>query len=178
MTKYSSYKKHQLITENWRKFVNEETSPWEDYAMADDRAQEWERAARRLPDMAQRQLNAIAQSEKLQLDGDDVHLKIEEVMLGLIASLLRGEIAADDAMQEYSNALFAIDGFEEHIPPKGSAMWDLTGPQELVYVAGELVDIAAWARRNIEERDWTIEDVQKSMEKARPRSWGQRPFRA
>ena len=162
MTKYSSYKKHQLITENWRKFMNEETSPWEDA----------------LPNMAKVQLKAIAGESPTVEDGSDVHLQIEEVMSGLIASLLSGEIAPDHAMEMYSKALFAIDGFEEHIPPKGSAMWDLTGPQELVYVAGELVDIAAWARRNIEERDWTIEDVQKSMEKARPRSWGQRPFRA
>jgi|2_EtaG_2_1085320.scaffolds.fasta_scaffold127447_2 hypothetical protein len=27
MSKYSSYKEHQLITENWRKFLNEESSP-------------------------------------------------------------------------------------------------------------------------------------------------------
>jgi len=177
MTKYSSYKTHQLITENWRKFINEAVSPWEHYAMADDWAQEWERTAPALPDMAERQLRRIAWESPRVEEDNDVHLQIEKVMLGMIASLLSGEVAADDAMEKYYNALYDIDGFEENIPPEGSAMWKLTGPQELVYVAGELVDIAAWARRNIEERGWTAQDVEKRMNKVRPRSWEKRPFR-
>jgi len=158
MTKYSSYKKHQLITENWRKFMNEETSPWE----------------KALDTAAKKQLQIIAQDKRVQLAGSDVHLQIEAVMSRLIGSLLSGEIAPERAMEMYSEALDTIKGLK--VPPPGDAMWNLDGPQQLMYVAGELVDIAAWARRNIEERGYEPDHAQKSMEKVRPRKWGQDEF--
>jgi len=36
MSKYSSYKEHQLITENWRKFINEGDTPEEGEALAEE----------------------------------------------------------------------------------------------------------------------------------------------
>ena len=41
MSKYSSYKEHQLITENWREFTNEETTLEE--------SDVWRRARSKLP---------------------------------------------------------------------------------------------------------------------------------
>ena len=165
MTQYSSYKSHQLITENWRKFINEETSPWEDYAMGVDVDGE---LRTKLVDMAERQLRRIAWESPRVEEDNDVHLKIEEVMLGVIDGVVSGKLDAEDDDVFYGPAEAA--GLGEHLPPKGTEMRDMTGYQELMHVADMLVLTAAKGlERGLrgDPEEWTV----KAFDKVRPWGW-------
>ena len=82
MSKYSSYKEHQLITENWREFTSEgETTVTEEDVTADDLAHLAKRPAhgKTEADMIEEVLKAVAASHAAWQElKDDILLEAEE----------------------------------------------------------------------------------------------------